>query len=330
MKSKKCIILFLTALLLLFLLFPSSAFQGAKSGLLLWFYTVLPSLLPFMIVSNVIIKLEITSYITALCYPILHALLKVSKNGCYPIVIGMLSGYPLGAKTCADLVKQNDISLEEGQYLLSFCNNPSPMFITCYVAEQCLKMPHLRYFLLGNVLFCALLNSLIYRKFQMKQQKKQCFSQQLTDQENQIIPSAQKKNSAAKMPKENLSLLQAFDYAIMNSFEVLVKIGGYIILFSLMAQIIFNLSYIPLLIKMFFTSVLEITTGINMLSTASISSYTKIVLTITITAFGGLSSLIQTKSVIASSGLSTKIYLYNKITHMILTFFFALLFLHIV
>ena len=39
-------------LFILMLLFPQDAFKGASAGLLLWFHTVLPTLLPFIILSN--------------------------------------------------------------------------------------------------------------------------------------------------------------------------------------------------------------------------------------------------------------------------------------
>ncbi|HBA98264.1 MAG TPA: nucleoside recognition protein, partial [Lachnospiraceae bacterium] len=51
-------------------------------------------------------------------YPVFHKVFKLSKDGCYPAVIGMLSGYPLGAKTVSDLYKMDLLSRKEAQYLI--------------------------------------------------------------------------------------------------------------------------------------------------------------------------------------------------------------------
>lgn len=41
------------------LLFPDTSFTCAASGLMLWFETLLPSLLPFMIISNLLIRTDL-------------------------------------------------------------------------------------------------------------------------------------------------------------------------------------------------------------------------------------------------------------------------------
>ena len=137
---KKFIITVSTLLFLcLLLVFPKIALIGATRGLLLWFNTILPTLLPFLIISNLIMQFQITDCLTTFLYPTLGKLLRISKAGCYPMIIGMLSGYPVGAKACADLVKNKEISREEGQFLLCFCNNASPMFIISYITFQVIK-----------------------------------------------------------------------------------------------------------------------------------------------------------------------------------------------
>ena len=48
--------IFFICFLLFLLLFPKESTEYAKSGLMLWFYTLLPSMLPFMILSGVLMK----------------------------------------------------------------------------------------------------------------------------------------------------------------------------------------------------------------------------------------------------------------------------------
>jgi sporulation integral membrane protein YlbJ len=301
--TKAGIVLFLAIILL----FPAASYQGAKKGLLLWFNTILPTLLPFIIISNLIIKLQIHKSLSKLFYPIFHLLFGVSEGGCYPILIGFLSGYPVGAKSTADLVTNGIIDEEEGQFLLSLCNNVSPMFVMSYIAIAQLDMEHIRISLLLIIYLSSILSAMLYFKLLGKPKKQIIHT---TSVEGKVAPLAG--------PKFDFALL---DSAIMDGFEVITKVGGYIILFSIPAQILSDMSFGGGLFKILSVGFLEITTGINQLSHTNIDLNIKIALIAMVTAFGGLSGLAQTKSVISNSRLSIGTYFKVKIINML----FALL-----
>ena len=111
------------------LAFPGQVFDGACDGLLLWFRTVLPTLLPFLILSNLLIRTGGVHILAGVLGPCIRHLFHVSDHGSFAVLTGFLCGYPMGAKTTSELVLSGDISEKEGAYLLSFCNNASPMFI---------------------------------------------------------------------------------------------------------------------------------------------------------------------------------------------------------
>lgn len=300
MKKKYLKALLVLSFLLLLLLFPKASLAGAKSGLLLWFNTVFPTLLPFIIVSNLIIQLNVTDYISMILYPVLHKLLGISKNACYPVLIGMISGYPVGAKACSDLVMENKISKEEGQFLLCFCNNASPMFIISYVTIQSLNLEKHSYLILGVVLLSAFISGFLFRFYRSHFHK------------NASLSSADASLSIQNIEKEQ-TLFQLLDSAIVDAFRVQVKIGGYIILFSILAQIVSGVHFLPSTMQFMLIGSLEITTGIGFLAATPLSALKKIVLITALTAFGGFSSLAQTKSVVADSGLSIRTYLIVKL-----------------
>ena len=63
----------MAAVMGLLLFCPSLALKGARSGLLLWFHTVLPTLLPFMLCSSAIVAFGAVPAITCLwplCFPV--------------------------------------------------------------------------------------------------------------------------------------------------------------------------------------------------------------------------------------------------------------------
>ncbi|MFU0826881.1 MAG: Sporulation integral membrane protein YlbJ [Lachnoclostridium sp.] len=309
--SKAGIVLFLFVILL----FPASSYTGAKKGLLLWFNTVLPSLLPFIIVSNLIIGLGLTKPLGKFFYPLFHTLFGISRGGCYPVLIGFLSGIPVGAKTVADLVEDGSISVKEGQYLLGFCNNASPVFIMSYIAISQLNLPQARFHLLLIIYLSGIFSAFLLFRFlpNVGLSKKNVVS----------VMGFEERGINCSQPKSYFSLL---DSSIMNGFEVITKVGGYIILFSIPAQIISSLGTNGSYLKLLSIGLLEITTGINQISLSGLKISTKIALITMITAFGGLSGIAQTKSVINNTRLSVGIYMKSKLLHMLLALFLSYLY----
>lgn len=281
-------------LLGLFLIFPDPVSQGAKSGLTLWFSVVFPALLPFMVISGTIVRMGIASSIGRILYPLLHKCLHVSENGCYPVVIGLLSGYPLGAKTIADLCISGGITQEEGQYLLTFCNNASPMFMLEYMGAYCMGLPRPELLLL-IVYLSAFLNAFLHQKRLGCYQKDNCVVK-YTRQEK----------------KEDF-FMNALDESILDSFVTLAKVGGYIILFSILAGLGGEMLPLSPLTKTAGLGIIELTTGGEYIRNLLNNSLQIWILGAAVCAFGGLSSIAQTSSVLQGSGLSLKKYFLAKL-----------------
>jgi len=282
-------ILFLLVIAFGFLiLFPGTAFVGAKSGLLLWFQVVLPTLFPFLVITN-----------------LMERLLPLSSGKLYTIFTGFLSGYPIGAKSCNFVVSEGKTSKKEGQFLLSFCNNASPAFLLNYVFVHCLSVTDKRFLLLGILYLSAILSALVIYPRRSKS--------------NNLKTSSLLEDSS----QEGLS----FDNVIMASFEVITKIGGYIILFSLLANIIKVHLPLPVIAKIFLCGSMEITTGINLVHESILSPSMKLLIGMFIASFGGLSALFQTQAVIKDSNLSILTYTVTKLLSSGICVFFTYLLL---
>lgn len=323
----------LLLLLVLMLTFPMASLEGAKSGLMLWFDTVLPALLPFMILSGLLIRLRVTRAVSVFLFPVLKHLFPISKEGCYPIFIGFLSGIPVGAKTTADMLEQQLISKKEAQFLCALCNNASPMFIISYIATSKLKRPDLGIMLLIVLLTSSAISSLVIyyikeKLFHKKRTEKSYQSKSLLHafqlssetEDTEANKKISQPDCYETKKERHIFEFQMLDDAILSGFEVVTKVGGYIILFSVLASLLLHLNLLPTFAAAFISAVLEITTGIDQLTRISISEPIKIILITTITAFGGLSGFAQTKSVIHTSGLSLFQYFITKTLSMICAF----------
>jgi len=180
---KAAILLFALAILLQ----PAAAYEGASFGLLLWFHNLLPSLLPFIILSNLIVKLDIARKISKVFYPVLGRLFGISSEGCYPILFGFLSGIPMGAKATADLVRENRLNRRQAQFLIGMCNNASPMFVIGYISISQLKLPSIKYALLAIIYGSAILSALIWRFLSGLYQKNKTGDKESGKSDSEII-----------------------------------------------------------------------------------------------------------------------------------------------
>ena len=310
------------AILLFFILiflFPYAAYQGASSGLLLWFLNVLPNLLPFIIISNLMIRLNIAGQISRFLYPVVGRLFRLSRDGCYPLLLGFLSGIPMGAKSSADLVKEKRISREEGNFLLSMCNNASPVFIMNYIAVNQLKLPRFR-LPLFVIIYCSSIISALFFRYIGNRVMKQVQINKKRGFENSMTLHTTAFSGGPSHPQSSVRFtFDMVDSSIMNGFEVITRIGGYIILFSILAQIVNELIPAIGLLKASFMGILEITTGINQICKIPASQNIKIVLAAVLTSFGGFSGMAQTKSVLGDTGLSIKAYFLVKLFNAFVT-----------
>lgn len=278
MNAKRIVLLLCCIIfILLLLLFPNIAIDGSTRGLTLWFQILVPTLLPFFILSA-----------------LLRCLVQKPSGTFLFLIIGLFSGYPVGAKIVGSEYLQGNLTKRQTYFFLNLCNQASPVFLLVFVGVQTLHLTTGRYLFFFIIHLSALVGSCLLTFLIRKKQ----------DSTTTGTPSSCKK----------LPLAERFDQILLESMITIVKIGCYVILFSILASFVNNIfSSYPLagiLVSGFF----EITTGMLQLEGASLPAIEKIVLASMLISFGGLSALAQTKSVLPETGLSIKIYFLYKIT----------------
>ena len=123
-------------LIFLLLRYPGLSLQYALTGLTLWFEKMIPTLLPFMILSGILISMNLTERFVRLLHPLLHCLYGTTPNGSYTMIMGFLCGFPMGARVAGELRRKGRLSREEAQLLLAFCNNIGPIYLLSFVVRR--------------------------------------------------------------------------------------------------------------------------------------------------------------------------------------------------
>ena len=293
------------------LLYPPEALAASKEGMQLWLNVLLPVLLPFLILTGILIHTNMAGKLLQPVEVIWNKVLGVSAAGAYAVIVGALCGYPVGAKITSDLYENHQISESEAKYLLTFTNHASPVFVRTYLCHICLKdqIPArtvFGIFALSDLTIMLLFRFVVYR--------------------NKIqFLSADKKKKTPVSSSSGAFL----DVSIMNGFETVTRLGGYILMFSILSACISHFWNMKNLIGYTLSGILELTTGLCRLQNANIHMQWKYLLTLFLTAFGGICITFQTRSLVTRK-LSMLPYITAKLLNGITTVLFALFFSKII
>lgn len=226
--------------------------------------------------------------------------MHISLNGIYAVIIGFLCGFPMGAKTVAELYSCKKLSRQEASYLLAFCNNIGPVYFIGFVLPTLglptfglgQKTPYLFGMYGLPLLYGIFLRYTVYR--------------------GKIAVLHPAPGTASP-----LSLLDTLDDAILSGLYSISKLGGYMILFNLL-NLVPHIFLKPVPItgtdsSSLINCLLEITSGISRVGDAAPLPV------LLLLPFGGFSCIAQTYSMIKETDLSLRDYLFHKLVLTMLT-----------
>ncbi|WP_296115749.1 hypothetical protein [uncultured Eubacterium sp.] len=301
---KKKMLAFLLALYICYgILFPKLFAAAAANGLYLWYHSVLPSLLPFSILSGIVIHTEIYDTVFDKICPILGRIYPLRAPLFFPLIAGFLFGFPLGSKLCADLYHVGKISKEEAIIVSCISNNFGPAFLYNYVFASLPEhqMPGWLFLLLCYLPPLLLGRILIF-----------------------TVHSNVPEKCSEKMPASRFEIkLTIIDDGIMNGFTTMIKLAGYIMFFSIAADIMQHIPFLHPAVSCCFTGFLEITNGIHAITCTNLPPTGQYLFATAFVSFGGLSGIFQTASMLSElkSGMRTyvKFRMYNTFATVLLT-----------
>lgn len=329
--AKTCIV---SCFILLFstclIIFPEQSLHASVSGLHIWLEVVFPSLFPFFICSELFIRYGIAHFIGHLFEGIMRPLFKLPGIGSIAILIGMVSGYPSGAKVSAQLRSEKLITQTEGERLLAFTNNASPLFIFGVIAIGFYQNEQIGYVILTVHYVSNLFVGILMRFYRGKSD----LTTTKTKQAFRPFDGLRKMHRVRIQMKEPLG--QLLGDIIIQSVQTLCIIGGYIIIFSVLTTFldllsfqsiiafflhpIFALLQIPKEIIMpFITGLLEITLGTKTFTLSTISLHAQLIGICVLLGFNGLSVHAQVASIISTTDIRYFPYLLGRILHSVIS-----------
>ncbi len=300
--KKKLPYIFILALTVLMISSPDRSILYAKRALGLCYEILIPSLFPFFVCSGLLIYSGFAGSLSALLGPVMKPLFNVGGSGAAAFVLGILSGYPLGAVTACQLYESGYLSKSETERLLAFCNNSGPLFILGAVGTAIYASPKIGLMLYASHILAALTVGVLFRFYAMNRHSAPDYT----------------------VTQPEISFSEAFSRTLSNSVSSILTICGSVVFFSVVSGIAADFLPPENLARPLLMGFMELTGGISAISSAHLSLAAKLVLSALAAGFAGVCVHLQTMSVVASKNLSLKPYIMGKLLHGILAALYTL------
>lgn len=277
----------------LFLLCPEVVAAGAGRGLSLCVRSVLPALFPFFVLTDFWVRSGSAAQLSRAAEPVMERLFHLPGSAASAVLLGAVGGYPMGARTAAQLYQNGSLSRQDAEQALYFCNNAGPAF-----AVTVLGMCVFRSRLAGAVLYIlhllsALLVGLLLR------------------------PCSAPHAACKSAPIMQQPLIPSLTEAIAQAGSTAVQVCSFILFFSILSGF---LPDFPL-----WQGLLELTGGAESLAAASWTPVLKFAAAAFFLGFGGICVQLQSLSILRQAGLSSRSVCIGKLLQGLISCLLALL-----
>ncbi|AHF07619.1 nucleoside recognition domain-containing protein [Desulfitobacterium metallireducens] len=307
-------------------LYPQEVVSSAATGLTLWWTFVLPALLPFFILSELLMGAGFIHFLGILLEPLMRPFFHLPGKASFVMAMGYTSGIPIGAVLTCKLRQQNQLTQIEGERLLAFTSNPSPGFMFGAVASGMLGRPELGLVLAGAVYLSNLIIGILFRFYRYQPVEghisasislKRAWQELLTAQDQDGRPFG-----------------QLLGDAVRQSVQTVLLVGGFITFFSVLINLL-NATHLTTGLALILESLTgghftlpRVTAGVNALFETTLGCRTslqafsglnvQVAVLSAVLAWGGLSVFAQVASFTSLTDLRFSAFLLGRVLQSIL------------
>ena len=318
LKVKKLVVLILIAFFMaMLIIYPDKYVDCCLQGIKLWGLTVLPSLLPFFFLTQLLTCTGVLNGLSYKASKITYPLFKCSGLGAYSFLMSALSGYPVGSRIVYDLKTSNLITKSEATKISVLASTSGPLFIIGAVGIGMFNSKTVGGIIYISHILSAIAVGLIFRNYGKEER----------------INYKLKHDT-----KSNNILYNSIYNAVLSS----IIVGGFISIFYVFAEILQNAKLLTPIEKVFnllfslsneskslslatSIGIIEATNGIKKLSLIKCVKLT-VPLSCALISFGGISIIMQSLIYLQKAEVKTYHFILGKILQTIISFVICYIF----
>lgn len=260
--------------------------------------SIVPSLFPFFVLSGLLTGSGAADWLAARLRSVMRPIFGVDGMGALALVVGLISGYPVGAGVIASLYGSGKINRRDAERLLPFCSNSGPLFIIGAVGTGMLGNARVGLWLYAVHVFCALFVGVCFRRYECRGTVDRCLGCGAT----------------SKAQLSGFALLSA---SVGAAIQSMLTVCGYVVFFAAVTVSLTPVvdSVLPPVAALVVKGVLEVTNGAFLAVQANLPEQGLLVLLSFFIGTGGFCIFMQTAGLLAGSGLSLRSYAVGKLLH---------------
>lgn len=296
---------------------PTATVEAARDGVDVCLRVILPSLFPFFILSGLLTALGLADALGSLLRPLMGPVFALPGSAGCALALGLVGGYPVGARTAVSLYQDGSLTKEEAQRLLGFCNNCGPAFFLGVVGVSVFQSETAGWILYGVHVLAALLLGLLFR----------------------LRVRRRGEISSRSTPIHTARLSQALPQAVGGAVRSLVNVCAFVVFFSIVIALLRHFQVLPALAGLlshlglsqgagesFLTGLLELSAGVLEVGAWTSGAFpARLALCAFLMGWAGLSVHFQVLTLLKDTDLSPKSYFLGKLLHGALSALLALL-----
>ena len=336
-KLKHTFIPFLICLFTICLIIYSTQnITAAKNGMKIWIYYVVPSMFPFFIATNLLLRTDIFLSLGKFFSKIMKPIFNVPGECFFPFIMGIISGYPIGAKIVCDFKRHGICTKSEAERLISYTNNSGPLFIIGTVGVSMFNNQKVGVLLFISHITASLFTGFLFSFWKKSNNNILTKNNKYTKHTNDVYHTEDQVNF--------YNIGEILSSSIKKSIESLLVIGGFIMLFSIIVSIL-EASNILYILSNFFKPVLNIFNISSSFSNGIIIGFveltnglkyicipgnnTSIIICSFLLGIGGISIFMQILSIIYKAKISIYPYIIGKFLQACFSVVFMYFFLYV-
>ncbi len=213
--------------------------KGVRDGLKSCAVVLIPSLFPFMVLSGILGESRAAESLQKILGPVMRRFFHLPACTACTVFMGLIGGYPIGAKMTASLLEQKQIDSKTAVHLLCFCVNAGPSFLITAVGTGLMGN-----FYAGFLLLCC-----------------QWISAILIGLWLGFLNRGRVLVEERKRKKSSLPFSAALVQGVQSGIQGMLSVIGYVLLFSAIIELFFTFFGRENPLILLIAGLLEVTTG---------------------------------------------------------------------
>ncbi len=304
-------------------LYTGESIETAGRAAAMCMEVILPSLFPFLVVSNLIIGLGFAEAVGRIAAPVMRRVFRLNGSCASVFLMGIVGGYPVGARAAITTYEQGLCTKTECERMLSFCNNSGPAFVLGVVGTGVFADSRAGLLLYLSHVLASLTVGVLFRFYRRQE-------------------PLSRPRSLSRTPARPA---RVFVDAVRSGLAGVGNISAFVIFFAVAVNLLFASGVLGTLaqgiaaplghlgvnsagVERMLVGAIEMTSGLTSLKGAEAGMNARLSMAAFLLGWAGISIHCQVLSFLGDSGLSLLPYLTGKLLHAVLSAVYTALFLH--